>query len=254
VKFHDNSIAEYSILDGLLEAAPTSSPIPRISLLPEWVKGGSTATLFLTNMSKPRHGKLYSDDSGQWFFCFGNNSDLSKVFFLSDFGAQYQTLLDTGQLFRGHAKFARVYQARHQVQLRDSLLRHVLAHGLESLITPASLKHHSTLSPQDKLIWDAAYDEEYDGLAGIPTWEVISEQQLRQLSKGIKSLPSMAISMIKYDEHNPKKTKYRIVVLGNLDYHQWSKEATAAPVMSQLELRLLTSLAVYNKCTLKNFL
>jgi hypothetical protein len=63
----------------------------------------------------------------------------------------------------------------------------------------------------------------------------------------------MAISTIRYDENNrPKRAKYRIVVLGNLDYHQWSKEATTAPVMSQLKLRLLTSLAVYNKCTLKN--
>jgi len=41
-------------------------------------------------------------------------------------------------------------------------------------------------------------------------------------------------------------------VLGNLDYHNWSKESTAAPVMSQLELRLLTSLEIFHKRTLKN--
>jgi hypothetical protein len=46
--------------------------------------------------------------------------------------------------------------------------------------------------------------------------------------------------------------KYHLVVLGNLDYHTWSKEATAAPVLSQSELRLLTSMAVYNKRVLKN--
>jgi len=73
------------------------------------------------------------------------------------------------------------------------------------------------------------------------------------LSKGRKALPSMAISTIKYDANNkPKRAKYHIVVPGNLDYHQWSKESTAAPVMSQLELRLLTSLAIYHKRTLKN--
>jgi hypothetical protein len=33
--------------------------------------------------------------------------------------------------------------------------------------------------------------------------------------------------------------------------HTWSKEATAAPVLSQLELRLLTSLAIYHKRVLK---
>jgi len=64
----------------------------------------------------------------------------------------------------------------------------------------------------------------------------------------MKPLPTMAIATIKYDEHNqPKCAKYRIVVLGNHDPHQWSKESTAAPVMSQLELRILTSLAVFNR-------
>jgi hypothetical protein len=43
-----------------------------------------------------------------------------------------------------------------------------------------------------------------------------------------------------------------LVVLGNLDCHTWSKESTSAPVLSQLELRLLTSLAVYYRRVLKN--
>jgi hypothetical protein len=63
----------------------------------------------------------------------------------------------------------------------------------------------------------------------------------------------MALAMIKYDANNrPKHAKYRIVVLGNLDYHNWSKESTAAPVMSQLELHLLTSLATSHQHVLKN--
>jgi hypothetical protein len=44
------------------------------------------------------------------------------------------------------------------------------------------------------------------------------------------------------------RAKYRIVALGNLDPHNWSKEDCFAPVMSQLELRLLTALAVQKKC------
>jgi hypothetical protein len=108
------------------------------------------------------------------------------------------------------------------------------------------------MHPNDQVIWNNAYNEEYDGLASIPTWEVLSESQFKLLSKGATPLTSMAISTIKYDEHNrPKRVKYRIVVLGNLDYHQWPRESTAAPVMSQLELRLLTSLAVFNNRTLK---
>ena len=162
---------------------------------------------------------------------------MSKSQRLSDLSAKVQNLLDTGQLFRGHTKFARVYQARQQTHLKTCVLCHVSAHGLKSLLAPSSLKHHHNMSSEDKDIWDAAYCEEYDGLASIPTWEVLTEWQFTFLSKGRKSLPSMAISTIKYDENNqPKRAKYRIVVLGNLDYHNWSKEFTAAPVMSQLEL------------------
>jgi hypothetical protein len=85
------------------------------------------------------------------------------------------------------------------------------------------------------------------GLSNIPTWEVNTEAQFKLLSKGVKPLPSMAISTIKYNAHNKlKRAKYQLVVLGNLDYHHWSKDSIAAPVMSQLELRLLTSLAVYH--------
>ncbi len=90
-------------------------------------------------------------------------------------------------------------------------------------------------------------------MVSLSSWEIITEAQFKQLSKGMKALPTMAIATIKYDEHNrPKHAKYRIVVLGNLDYHNWSKESTTAPVMSQLELHILTSLAVYNKRVLKN--
>jgi len=109
------------------------------------------------------------------------------------------------------------------------------------------------MSPSDKSVWEAAYNEEFHGLSSIPTWELIPESQFKKLCKGCKPLPSMAIATIKYDEHNqPKRAKYCVVVLGNHDYHQWSKESTAAPVMAQLELHLLTSLAVFHKCTLKN--
>jgi len=58
---------------------------------------------------------------------------------LEDLPEQCQTLFDTGQLFKGHAKFNRVYQARHQAQLNDCILRHISAHGLDLLIAPTSL-------------------------------------------------------------------------------------------------------------------
>jgi len=160
--------------------------------------------------------------------------------------------MDTAQLFKGHTKFSRVYQARQQIELKTCVLCHVSAHSLQSFIFPSLLKYHNSMTPHDKKIWDEAYCEEYDGLVSIPTWQVLTESQFKLLSKGRRPLPSMAISTIKYDANNhPKRAKYWIVVLGNLDYHNWSKESTAAPVMSQLELQLLTSWAIFHKPTLK---
>ncbi len=253
VTFADGSIAEYSDTEEILEAVPDSASSSSPTLLPYWIQNGCNATLFLSSMTKPRHGKLRQNDVQEWIFCPGNSSDLSKGITLSDLSANAQHLLDTGQLFKGHTKFQRVYQTRTQVQLRDSILRHVSAHGLHSLIAPTSLSAHKHMTESDKTIWDAAYDEEFDGLSSIPTWEILTESQFKALSKGAKALPSMAIATIKYDAFNrPKRAKYRIVVLGNHDYHTWSRESTAAPVMSQLELRVLTSLAIFQRRVLKN--
>jgi len=243
VCYKDGSIAEY--LDDQLSAV-NSTVSTKPTLLPNWIKGGCNATLFLADMPKPRHGKLQQSSDNCWHFFPGKGTSNSIP--LDDLEANCQTLLDSGQLFRGHTKFRNVYDTRNQVSLQQCVLRHVSAHGLHSLIAPASLKHHSKMTPSDKAVWDAAYDEEYDGLTALPSWEVVTEDQYYKLSKGKKALPTMAIATIKYDANNkPKRAKYRIVVLGNLDYHTWSKEDTAAPVLSQLELRLLTSLAVYNK-------
>jgi len=201
VKFKDDSIAEYDLSDNILEASPSTTPV--VTLLPDWLQGGTNVTLFLNTMTKPRHGKLYLDDSSQtWIFCPGNKKDLSTGVPLPDLSSTCQQLLDSGQLFRGHAKFHRVYQTRNQLQLRTCVLRHVSAYGLTQLVAPTSLKHLNKLPDSDQIVWNSAYDEEFDGLSSIPTWEVITEEQFRKLNKSVKPLPSMAIATIKYDEHN----------------------------------------------------
>jgi hypothetical protein len=234
----------------VLSAVPPASTSPSPNLLPAWIKGGANATLFLTTMSKPCHGTSQCGSNNVWYFYPGKSTEGIE---LSDLTANCQALIDTGQLFRGHAKFRNVYNARNQVCLTECVLRHVSAHGLKSLVAPTSLKAHSSMDPGDQVIWNEAYNEEYDGLVSLPTWEVVSEERYHQLSNGRKALPTIAIATIKYDEHNrPKRAKYRLVVLGHLDYHTWSKEDTTAPVLSQLELRLLTVIAVHNKRVLKN--
>ena len=57
-------------------------------------------------------------------------------------------------------------------------------------------------------------------------------------------MPTMAISVIKYDgDGKPVRAKYRIVALGNLDPHNWTKNDCFAPVLSQFELRFLAAFA-----------
>jgi hypothetical protein len=58
-------------------------------------------------------------------------------------------------------------------------------------------------------------------------------------------LPTMAISTIKYNGNGELDcAKYRIVVLVNLDPHDWNKNDCYAAVLSKMKLRLLTALAV----------
>ena len=60
-------------------------------------------------------------------------------------------------------------------------------------------------------------------------------------------LPTMAISTIKYDENDkPPRAKYRIVSLGNMDPHSWSKSECYAPVLSMGENRLIISLEIHH--------
>jgi hypothetical protein len=219
VLFPDGWISEYADSNNLLEAVPSPSDSEKCaSILPHWIKSGANATVFLTTMTKPKHGKLFLDSGDQWVFCAGHTTDISKGIILHDLTTNCQTLLDMGQLFRGHTKFRRVYNTRSQLQLRDAVLRHVSAHGLTSLIPPSSLQAHHKFNDTDKKIWDDAYSEEFDGLSALPTWDILTESQFKSLSSGAKALPSIAIATIKYDLFNrPKRAKYRIVVLGNHD-------------------------------------
>jgi hypothetical protein len=157
-------------------------------------------------MHAPQHGTLSQDEDGSWLF-FPRKSTSGII--LPDLSASCQSLMDTGQLFHGHTKFRNVYDARNQISLYTTVLRHVSAHGLSSLIATTSLKSHNSMNSLDKAIWDSAYDEEYDGLVSLPTWEVVSEVDFKQLSKGKRALPTMAIAIIKYDSFNkPKRAKY----------------------------------------------
>jgi hypothetical protein len=64
-------------------------------------------------MSKPRHGTLQLSENNVWSFSPGKSVGTDSIL-LPDLSANCQELMDTGQLFKGHAKFKNVYDARNQ--------------------------------------------------------------------------------------------------------------------------------------------
>jgi len=222
-----------------------------LRILPAWVKHGAKITLFLDAMPTPKHGTLLKQNN-VWKFRPGNRIT-NKSIDIPDFDSQFHNLLETHQIFRGQPSYRKLQSAKSSLTLGKVVARHVSAKGLSSHDVPTLVKH-KRLNSNDKLIWDAAYSEEYFGLQNLPAWTTLTEAEYKKIQHKCKTiLPTMAISTIKFDEHNqPKRAKYRIVVLGNLDPHLWSKSDCYSPVMSLFELRLMTALAIRHKCYLKN--
>ncbi|NDD64811.1 MAG: transposon Pol polyprotein [Acidobacteria bacterium] len=128
---------------------------------------------------------------------------------------------------------------------------HVSAASLSSPTAPSSLKHLQTYPASDKSVWLDAYSEEYDGLCATGTFDIISEDEYRDLKSSHNLgpiLPSMALATIKYDsDGRPLRAKYRIVVLGNRDLTPWTSSDVSAPVMSSWEFRTLLALAIHHR-------
>jgi hypothetical protein len=250
VQLHINEIFDHDPSASPSQSSPTH-PFPHLP----WIRHEARVTLFLNDrMSTPKQGFLLCTDN---VWCFHMGRKLSKpapAFPLDNFDELAESLVHNKKLFQGWKTKAFVCNARHARAAANILSHHIFcrkvsASNLHSFQAP-TLLNHSKLHPDDKLTWDAAYLSEYNGLTNINTWDTISEsdyQSMKHLYKGI--LPTMAISTIKYDgDGRPSRAKYRIVALGNLDPHSWTKQDCFAPVLSQLELRFLTALAVKNKC------
>ena len=85
---------------------------------------------------------------------------------------------------------------------------------------PNSLRGHNILFPDDKHIWDRAYDELYCSLHHtIKTWNYISETKYKSLIPTLaKEIPIFSISIVKKNEEGkPIHAKHRTIVLRNLD-------------------------------------
>jgi hypothetical protein len=219
-----------------------------------WIKNNAKTTVFLSDTwTRPKQGFLTQQDE-EWYFSPGRTKTTTPIH-LPNFVELAESMIHNKKLFRGWKTAASIINARTSRCLSNiaaSLItaRHVSAVDLVNTNSPTSLIQHAKMHLNDKKIWDQSYFEEYDGLVNLDTWEVISEDEYKQIKHLVKrTLPTMAIATIKKDgQGNPIRAKYRIVALGNLDPHEWSKQDCFAPVMSQQELRLMISLAARNKC------
>ena len=167
-------------------------------------------------MDQPKHCQLLHART-KWLFRSGRGPSL-KFIELVDFEAFARDMIKQVTLFQGHRKFKDILHLRSVIQLKAAVANHVSAKRLSSLISPSSVQAHSSLNANDKHIWDKACLEELNGLKANNTWDTISEDKYNSIRHKVKALlPTMAISTIKFDSNGkPKRTKYRIVALGNL--------------------------------------
>ena len=187
---------------------------------------------------KPKQGYLqYNSTSQQWSFLPGRKKSNPQIP-LNNFHLSAESMIQNKKLFQGW-KSTHVVMTARRVQATSNTLASLIINGkvsarnLQSMDAPTLLKHHK-LSQNDKLIWDASYKAEHDGLVNINTWDLLSEDEYQVLKKMGKGgiMPTMAISTIKTNgQGEPVRAKYRIVALGNLDPTKWSSEDCFAPVL-----------------------
>ena len=119
---------------------------------------------------------------------------------------------------------------------------------------PRSLLSALHPSHPDRDTWMASFREEKSGIESQDTYVKIGLPEYRALrAKGVpKAIPTMCVLNIKKDEMlNPLRAKSRIVVLGNHEDRVWTKSEKYAPVLRPDSMRLMVSLAVEQRRTLK---
>jgi hypothetical protein len=275
VRFENGDIAEVpttDIKDTLSTAPPSIDPVNPKAPCPSlpWIKHDAACTFSHPSLGpKPKWGLLKCDPSkpieSAWHFASGKKGQ-GKIVELPRFCETAQTLLTEQRLFQGRKNIRKTGTARRMRCLSNAISRKIAQVGFKKCLSTSYCKRvsaqeldvcqtptlltHDKLTNKDRSLWDASYAEEYYGLQDLGTWEVITDDEYQQIKNVVgKALPSMAISTIKYDgEGKPDRCKYRIVVLGNLDPNDWSKDECFAPVLSQMELRLLLSIAASKKC------
>jgi hypothetical protein len=100
----------------------------------------------------------------------------------------------------------------------------------------------------------ASFREEKDGIKLQDTYNVLTlKQYCAYRTQGApRAIPTMCVLTIKPDEMlRPHRAKLRIVVLGNHEERIWTKSEKYAPILCPDTLRLIVSMTVQRRRTLK---
>jgi hypothetical protein len=166
---------------------------------------------------------------------------------LPNFPTNWVDLCIEGILVPGHVSnsFLRPSPSPQQSTF-DPVASFVSAVNLYRECPPTLLQALADSHP-DREIWLDSYREEKRGIESLDTYrKIILGEYCALRQKGApKAIPIKCVLTIKKDDNLlPLCTKSRIVALGNLEEHIWSKSDRFAPVLRQDSLRFLTSLAV----------
>ena len=222
-------------------ANPESTPSMSLGFFtPEWLKQDCKVT-FLHD-DKYKRGYLNLDADNDWEFVTRNKSGQSiENIPLLDLNYSWKHRIQENSLSLGWQE--------NVARRCCGIGRHVSAANLSSPLPPSNLIKGLSKDNSDAGVWNAAYNEEYDGLNGLDTFAEISEDEYNTLvakhGDKCKAIPTMNIFTVKKDKDgNPVRAKSRIVVLGNLERRIWDKADRYAPVITAASNRLLMSMAV----------
>ena len=134
--------------------------------------------------------------------------------------------------------------------------RHISAANLNTNFSPPNLKTALAGSNPDRRVWNASYNEEYDGLNGLNVFTEINAEKYREYrfihGEKATAIPTINLFTIKPDmDGNPNRAKSQFVALGSLEQRIWSWEDKYIPVLRSTASQLLVSMVVDNGRCLK---
>ena len=265
IPFDPNLSPQYLIIfDDGTSRSVSSTDMPNLIPKPTAISSSSDTTHLLPPFLQPGCKITYEHDgqlhkgflgrSQDGVFRFSFKSHINKKSDdwgvpLPDLPSTWQDLCLGGTLIPGHQSSSFL----HATRTTELSASHVSAINLKH-DCPRSLLSGLHHTHPDCDIWLASFREEKSGIQSQDTYVTIGLPEYRALrAKGVpKAIPTMCVLSIKKDVMlNPLRAKSRIVVLGNHEDRVWTKPEKYAPVLRPNSMRLIVSLAVKRRRTLK---